>query len=168
MVSATMATLCAFVVCGILIVTVLNFLNNQFIRDLAVKAIIMITYAIFLYMFHVRHRLNTYAEHTVKFDAKKEWMAYVKTEGKTMFLLYGIIALVSELSYLVLSLMNTTRNPVTFVTQLCIGPWINMTIPVLRSIIAFVYSAIIVSLLAVLRSRKIFQDENATRKHLQE
>lgn len=46
-----------------------------------------------------------------------------------------------------------------------------MTIPVLRSVIAVVYPAIIVGLLAVLRSRKIFQNETeakATRKHLQE
>ena len=59
----------------------------------------------------------------------------------------------------------------SFVTQFCIGPWINMTVHVLRSVIAVVYSAVIVCLLAVLRSRKIFQNETeakATRKHLQE
>ncbi len=83
----------------------------------------------------------------------------------------AFIALVSELSYLVLFLMNQTRNPVTFVTQFCIGPWINMTIPVLRSVIAVVYSAVIVCLLAVLRSRKIVQDDSsakANRQRLQE
>ncbi|MBQ2255701.1 MAG: hypothetical protein II330_02455, partial [Clostridia bacterium] len=109
--------------------------------------------------------------HTGKFDPKKELIAYIKTEGKVMFTLYGIIALVSEFSYLVLFLMNQTRNPITFVTQFCMGPWVNMTIPVLRSVIAVVYSAVIVCLLAVLRSRKVYQDESVAkieRKNLQE
>ncbi|MBQ5362380.1 MAG: hypothetical protein IIU63_03440, partial [Clostridia bacterium] len=68
-------------------------------------------------------------------------------------------------------LMNQTRNPITFVTQFCMGPWVNMTIPVLRSVIAVVYSAVIVCLLAVLRSRKVYQDESVAkieRKNLQE
>ena len=131
----------------------------------------MIVYAIFLYIFRMRNRLDTYAEHTGKFDPKKELIAYIKTEGKIMFILYGIIALISEISFLVLFLTNQTRNPVTFVTQFCIGPWINMTIPVLRAVIAFVYSSVIVCLLAVLRSRKIFQDDisaKANRQRLQE
>lgn len=46
-----------------------------------------------------------------------------------------------------------------------------MTIPVLRSVIAVVYSAVIVCLLAVFRSRKVYQDESVAkieRKNLQE
>ncbi len=168
---STIASLVAFVVCALVIAAALNSVKNDAIQDLAIKAIIMIVYAIFLYIFRMRNRLNTYAEHTGKFDPKKELIAYIKTEGKVMFTLYGIIALVSEFSYLVLFLMNQTRNPITFVTQFCMGPWVNMTIPVLRSVIAVVYSAVIVCLLAVLRSRKVYQDETeakATRKHLQE
>ena len=171
MVLSTAATIGVFVVCAIAIAAALNSLKNRTVQDLAIKAIIMITYAVFLYVFHMRNRLNTYAEHKSNFDPKKELIAYIKAEGKIMFLLYGVIALVSELSYLVLFLMNQTRNPVTFVTQFCVGPWINMTIPVLRSVIAVIYSAIIVSLLAVLRSRKVFQDDSfakANRQRLQE
>ena len=168
---STIASLGAFVVCALVIAAALNSIKNDAIQDLAIKAIIMIVYAIFLYIFRMRNRLNTYAEHTNKFDPKKELIAYIKTEGKVMFTLYGIIALVSEFSYLVLFLMNQTRNPITFVTQFCMGPWVNMTIPVLRSVIAVVYSAVIVCLLAVLRSRKIFQDDStakANRHRLQE
>ena len=168
---STIASLVAFVVCALVIAAALNSIKNDAIQDLAIKAIIMIVYAIFLYIFRMRNRLNTYAEHTGKFDPKKELSAYIKTEGKVMFSLYGIIALVSEFSYLVLFLMNQTRNPITFVTQFCMGPWVNMTIPVLRSVIAVVYSAVIVCLLAVLRSRKVYQDESVAkieRKNLQE
>ena len=168
---STIASLGAFVVCALVIAAALNSIKNDAIQDLAIKAIIMIVYAIFLYIFRMRNRLNTYAEHTGKFDPKKELIAYIKTEGKVMFSLYGIIALVSEFSYLVLFLMNQTRNPITFVTQFCMGPWVNMTIPVLRSVIAVVYSAVIVCLLAVLRSRKVYQDESVAkieRKNLQE
>lgn len=168
---STIASLGAFVVCALVIAAALNSIKNDTIQDLAIKAIIMIVYAIFLYIFRMRNRLNTYAEHTGKFDPKKELIAYIKAEGKIMFILYGIIALVSEFSYLVLFLMNQTRNPITFVTQFCMGPWVNMTIPVLRSVIAVVYSAVIVCLLAVLRSRKIYRDESVAkieRKNLQE
>ena len=171
MVLSTAVTIGVFVVCAIAIAAALNSLKNRTVQDLAIKAIIMITYAVFLYVFHMRNRLNTYAEHKSNFDPKKEWIAYIKAEGKIMFLLYGVIALVSELSYLVLFLMNQARNPVTFVTQFCIGPWINMTVPVLRSVVAVVYSAVIVCLLAILRSRKIYQDDTnakAQRKRLQE
>ena len=171
MVLSTAATIGVFIVCAIAIAAALNSLKNRTVQDLAIKAIIMITYAVFLYVFHMRNRLDTYAEHTGKFDPKKELIAYIKAEGKIMFILYGIIAIVSELSFLVLFLMNQTRNPVTFVTQFCIGPWINMTIPVLRSVIAVAYSAAVTCLLAVLRSRKVYLDESgakANRKHLQE
>ena len=168
---ATAVSIGGFVVCAIVIAAALNSIKNDTIQDLAIKAIIMIVYAIFLYIFRMRNRLDTYAEHTGKFDPKKELIAYIKAEGKIMFILYGIIALVSEISFLVLFLTNQTRNPVTFVTQFCIGPWINMTIPILRAVIAFVYSSVIVCLLAVLRSRKIFQDDSsakANRQRLQE
>ena len=168
---STIASLGAFMVCGLVIAAALNSIKNDAIQDLAIKAIIMIVYAIFLYIFRMRNRLDTYAEHTNKFDPKKELIAYVKTEGKTMFIFYGAIAIVSEISHWITSLSSATPNPVTFVSQFCIGPWVNMTIPVLRSVIAVVYSAVIICLLAVLRSRKIFQNETeakATRKHLQE
>ena len=171
MVLSTVATLGTFVVFAILIAAVLNSIKNDTVQDLAIYAIILIAYAIFLYIFRMRNRLDTYAEHTDKFDTKKELIAYIQNEGKVMFMLYGIIALVSEISFLVLFLMNQARNPVTFVTQFCIGPWINMTVPVLRSVVAVVYSAVIVCLLAILRSRKIYQDDTtakAQRKRLQE
>lgn len=171
MMFATLASLGALVVCALVVAATLNSIKNEMIKDLAIKAIIMISYAIFLYIFRMRNRLDTFAQHSNKFDAKKELIAYIKTEGKIMFMLYGIIALVSELSFLVLLLMNQTRNPVTFVTQFCIGPWINIPVPVLRSVIAFVYAAAITCLLAVLRSRKIHQNESlakAERRNLQE
>lgn len=163
MVFATLATLGAFVVCALVIAAALNTLENRAVRDLAIKAIMMIAYAIFLYIFRMRNRLDTYAEHTNKFDPKKELIAYIKTEGKTMFIFYGAIAIVSEISHWITSLSSATPNPVTFVSQFCIGPWVNMTIPVLRSVIAFVYSAVIVCLLAVLRSRKVYQDESTAK-----
>ena len=171
MVFATLASLGALIVCAIVIAAALNSIGSRTFGNIAICIIIMAAYAVFLYIFHMRNRLDTYAEHTNKFDPKKELIAYVKTEGKTMFIFYGAIAIVSEISHWITSLSSATPNPVTFVSQFCIGPWVNMTIPVLRSVIAFVYSAVIVCLLAVLRSRKIFQNETeakATRKHLQE
>ena len=171
MVFATLATLGAFVICALVIAAALNSIGSKTFGNIAICVIIMATYAVFLYIFRMRNRLDTFAQHTNRFDAKKELIAYIKTEGKIMFILYGIISLVSELSYLALLLMDQTRNPITFVTQFCIGPWINMAVPVLRSVVAVVYSAVIVCLLAILRSRKIYQDDTnakAQRKRLQE
>ena len=171
MVFATLATLGAFVICALVIAAALNSIGSKTFGNIAICVIIMATYAVFLYIFRMRNRLDTFAQHTNRFDAKKELIAYIKTEGKIMFILYGIISLVSELSYLALLLMDQTRNPVTFVTQFCIGPWINIPVPVLRSVIAFAYSAGIVCLLAVLRSKKIYKDEysaKAEKRYLQE
>ena len=102
---STIASLGAFMVCGLVIAAALNSIKNDAIQDLAIKAIIMIVYAIFLYIFRMRNRLDTYAEHTNKFDPKKELIAYVKTEGKTMFIFYE-----KGYQYLVVSRGNACRK----------------------------------------------------------
>ena len=50
MMFATLASLGALVVCALVVAATLNSIKNEMIKDLAIKAIIMISYAIFLYI----------------------------------------------------------------------------------------------------------------------
>ena len=154
---ASLATLGIFLLCSILIAAVLEKIKSDFIQDAIVQVIAMAVYAAFFYRFHMYNRLNTYADHADKLDARQELVAYLRSEGKIMFALYLIIVVVAELSILITS--NAPRNPIVFATMFCLGPWMSLDIPVLRSIVAFVYSAAVVCLLTVLRSRKIIEAE---------
>ncbi len=158
---ASLAALGVFLIGSIAIAAVLAEIKNQVVRDATLYVMIMVVYAICFYRFHMYNRLNTYAEHTDKFDPKKELLAYIHAEGRIIFVIYGIIAVVTELSKIML---NVTQNPIVFATMFCLGPWMALEIPVLRSIVAFVYSAAVICLLAVLRSRKIHQEESLTKK----
>lgn len=159
---ASLATLGVILIAAIVIVAVLMEIENQTIRNSATFVLLMIVYAIFLYRFHMHSRLDTYAEHTDKFDIKKELYSYIYTEGKFMFIIYGITTIAAELSYLIMP--DISSNPILFATLFCLGPWMAMKIPVLRTVIAFVYSSSLVCALAVLKSRKIHRDKLSAKR----
>lgn len=160
---ASLATFGVFLVASILIVAVLMEIENQTLRNAALFVLLMIVYALFLYRFYMHNRLDTYAEHTDKFDIKKELFSYIHSEGKIMFIIYGIAALVAEISYFVMPNPNTPNYVMTS-TLFFLGPWMAMKIPVLRTVIAFVYSASLVCALAVLKSRKIHRDKISAKR----
>ena len=155
---ASLATLGVFLLSSIIIAAVLEKIKNEFIRDVAIQIIMMVMYAVFFYRFHMHNRLSTYADHTDKLDLKQELAVYLRAEGKIMFVIYSIIVVVAELSLLFTN--NAPQNPIVFATMFCLGPWMSLKIPVLRSVIAFTYSAIVICLLTILRSRKIHEEEN--------
>ena len=159
---ASLATLGVFLIGSIVIYAILAEIENRSIRSVIVYAIMMIMYAVFLYRFHIYNRLSTYAKHTDKLDLKKELIAYIHAEGKIIFIIYGIAAIVSELSALIMQ--NAPQNPIVFATMFCLGPWMSLKIPVLRSVIAFTYSAAVICLLTILRSRKIHKEETLIQK----
>lgn len=159
---ASLAALGVFLIGSIVIAAVLAEFENQAIREAIVYVMMMVVHAVCLYRFNMYNRLNTYAEHTDKFDPKKELLAYIRAEGRIIFIIYGIIAAVAEVSELIM--LNAPRNPIVFATMFCLGPWVSLEIPVLRSVIAFAYSAAMICLLAVLRSRKIHQEEVLVKK----
>ena len=74
------------------------FEKSRTLRDIAAYFFLMAAYILFFYRFHAHDRLDTYAEHTDKFDVKKEWLAYVRSEDKVLFLMYGICAVATDLS----------------------------------------------------------------------
>ncbi len=159
---ASLATLGVYLIGALVIAAVLMEIQNQVVRDITVYGMTMILYAVFFYRFHMHDRLNTYAKHTHKFDPKAELVAYISSEGKIMFVIYGIAAAVTEISALIMQ--NAPQNPIVFSTMFCLGPWMVLKIPVLRSIVAFAYASTVVCLLAVLRSRKIHEEESMRKK----
>lgn len=154
---ASLAVVGVFMLGAWVIAAVLGEIENDTVRTIFGDAMIMVLYAVFFYRFRMYKRLVTYAEHTDKFAFKTELTAYIRAEGKNMLVIYGILAVVTEFSCLLLQ--NAPRNPVAFATAFCLEPWMQLNVPVLRCVLAFVYSAAIVCLLAVLRSFKIHQQK---------
>jgi hypothetical protein len=154
---ASLASFASFLIGALLIAAVLSEFENRTIRDVIVYVTMMVIYAVCSYRFHMYNRLKTYAEHAEKFSIQNELISYVRAEGKIIFIIYGIIVGVVEISALIMQ--NVTPNPILFASTFCLGPWMSLKIPLLRSIIAFTYSAAVICFLAVLRSRKIFQEE---------
>ena len=158
---ASVASLLALFVSSIVVAALLREIQPKWLRDAVTYAITMVIYAVFYYRCHMGRRMKTYGEHTERFDPKREVLAYLRTEGKIMLSIYGILTVVTEISCLVTQ--NAPQNPVSFVTLFCLGPFMILKIPVLRSILAFTYSAATVCLLALLRGRKIHQEERLAR-----
>ena len=151
---ASLAVMLVFILFAWVIGATFNEIENQTLREVILHIVMMVMYAVFFYRFRMYKRLVMYEEHADRFEPKKELIAYIRTEGKIMFLLYGFSAAVAEVSCWMIP--ADTRNPITFAAQFFMGPWMGLSIPVLRAVIAFVYSSAMVCLLAVLRSRKIY------------
>ena len=128
------------------------------LRDMISSIFMALAYTICLYHFHMRDRLNTYATHSNSFDVKAELKAFLRGEGKIILMIYGICAVAAEIDLLIPR--ATASRPVAMVCSLCITMICGyFPIPVLRSILAFVISAVMVCLLAMLRSWKVYRDE---------
>ncbi len=158
---AALASAGIFVGLSMIIVAVLKEFSPA-IRDIIVQALVMVMYPVFFYHFHMRDRLDTYAEHTDKFDVKKELLAYLRSEGKIMLTIYGACAAVSEISGWLIP--NTPQNPIKFPAMFCIGPFVGIPLPIVGSLLAFVYSSVVVCALALIRSRTVYL-EASSRMH---
>ena len=154
---ASLASGGALVIGSLVIAAALAEIENQPIRDASIYALVMVIYAVFLYRFHLYPRLDTYAEHTNHFAPKKELFAFIRTEGKIIFAIYGIVAIAAELSDLIIP--NTPQNPILFSSLFCLSSFMAIPIPVVRSIMALAYSVALVCLLVILRSRKIHREK---------
>jgi hypothetical protein len=113
--------------------------------------------------FHEYNRLDTYAEHAGKFDLKRELLAYIRADGKFLFIIYGICAVVTDISCVVLQ--YSPKNFVGLLTSFCLGPWAGVIhIPVVCSVLCFVYASAVACVLAMLRSRKVSQEDTMAKK----
>jgi len=131
--------------------------KSRTLRDIAAYFFLMATYILFFYRFHAHDRLDTYAEHTDKFDVKKEWLAYVRSEDKVLFLMYGICAVATDLSGVITR--YAPGNFIALMTMPSQGPWILFEKPILCTLISFAYSFIVACVIALVRSRKIYVEK---------
>lgn len=151
---ASLAVMCCFILFAWVIGAFFNEIENQTLREVILHIVMMVMYAVFFYRLRMYKRLVMYEEHADRFEPKKELLAYIRDEGRIMLALYGIAAAVAEISCWMIPV--DARNPIVFATHFFMGPWMALDVPVLRAVIAFAYSATVVCLLAVLRSRKIY------------
>lgn len=151
---ASLASMLVFILFAWVIGATFNEIENQTLREIILHIVMMVLYAVFFYRLRMYKRLVMYEEHADRFEPKKELLAYIRDEGRIMLALYGIAAAVAEISCWVIPVGE--RNPVVFTSHFFMGPWMALDVPVLRAVIAFAYSATVVCLLAVLRSRKIY------------
>lgn len=160
---ASLATFGVYMASSLLIAAIFEGDDKKDLRFLAAYLFMMAAYAVFFYRFHEYNRLDTYAEHTGKFDLKKELLAYIRADGKYLFIIYGICAVVTDISCVVLQ--YSPKNFVGLLTTFCLGPWPNnIKIPVVCAVVCFVYASAVACVLALLRSRKIRLEET-TVKH---
>ena len=155
---SVLVTFVAMMLSSIIVSAVLNEFDNQVVETLISDVIMLVVYAVSFYKFHQNDRINTYARHTEAFDVKAEILAYLRGEGKYMFIFFGICAVLREVFGLIpgsfISLVG-----VIFV-DILLNPIVSfLHIPVLSSFIAFLYACALLCLLVVIRSRKIHQDD---------
>ena len=160
---ASLATFGVYMASSLLIAAIFEGDDKKDLRFLAAYIFMMAAYAIFFYRFHEYNRIDTYAEHTDKFSLKKELLAYIRADGKYLFIIYGICAVVTDISCVVLQ--YSPQNFVGLLTSFCLGPWAGVIhIPVVCSVLCFVYASAVACVLAMLRSHKIHQEDTMPQK----
>ena len=142
------------------LLTAAVFENNKLLRFMGGYVLLAAFYAVFLYRFHMYPRISTYVSHTGKLDCKAELRGFLRADGKILLTFYGILAVAHEAS--ILALQGSPQNPVGLVCAFPLGAfWAEIPVPILRSVLAVVYASVVACGLALLRSRKIYQEDMA-------
>jgi hypothetical protein len=135
-------------------------------RNIAVFIVMAVFNAGMLYKLHFSNHIYTYAEHGDKFDVMSELKAYIRAEGKYFLLIYGLCALASEIDMLIPR--ATVGGPVMMVCSFALNPcWGYIPIPVLRYVLACLYSFGVICVMAIIRSRKVYKQERKIRNQHQ-
>ena len=158
-VKASLACFGMLLVFSIILAAVLMEFENRLIRDSIMYVLTMACYAVFFYRFHMFPRISTYVVHTDKVDLKQELLGFFRADGKFILAIYALAAVAIEISCFVFP--SPTPNPIATACLFALGPCILIPVPVLRSAVGFVYAAIVLCALVMLRSRKIYQDDLA-------
>ena len=132
-------------------------------RSVALAVVMGVVNAAALYILHFRNHIYTYAEHGDKFSVMAELKAYIRGEGKYFLWIYGLCALASEIDMLIPR--ETVGRPVATVCGFALNLiWGYVPVPVVRNLLALLYSFGMVCLLAVLRSRKVYLEDRSKRR----
>ena len=136
------------------------FENHPMLGEIVTPVLMALAYAVCFYRFYMFDRLDTYAEHTDTFDVKAEVRAFLQGEGRIILIIYGICSVAAEIDLLIPR--ATPGRPVATACSLCITMICGyFPVPVLRSVLSFAVSVLIVVVLAILRSRKIHRERAA-------
>ena len=155
---ATLASLGVFIAVAAILAAVLNEIENEVIRDCIAYVITMAIYAALFYRFHMYPRINTYVSHGDSFDHKAELFGFWRADGKLILIIFGLASVAIEISCFVFP--SPTPNPIATACLFAMGPFcVLIPIPVLRSVVCFVYAAAVLCGLTLLRSHKIYQDD---------
>ena len=133
------------------------FEKSRTLRDIAAYVFLMAAYILFFYRFHAHDRLDTYAQHTDKFDMRKELLAYIRSEDRVLFLIYAICAVATDLSGVITQ--YAPANMIALVTMPAQGPWILFEKPILCTVLSIGYSFTVACVIALVRSRKIYVEK---------
>lgn len=139
---------------------VLNEFDSQLVKNLIFDSITMAVYAVCFYRFHQYPRLDTYTEHPQKLDAKGELLAYIRAEGKYLFIFYGACAVLHTVIFDLLPPTPLIFVDIFFIETVLTPMIVHQHIPmILDSLLGFIYACAVACGLVLLRSRKILQDE---------
>ena len=157
-----LATLVCFgmlIVFSIILAAVLMEIESRVVRDYAMYVLTMACYGVFFYRFHMIPRIGTYVDHADGFNFKAELRGFLRADGKFVLAIYVLAAVATEISCYIFP--SPTPNPVATACVFALGPFSMLPVPILRSVICFVYAAAVLCGLTLLRSRKIYKNDLA-------
>lgn len=158
-VKASLVCFGMLLVFSIILAAVLMEFESQLIRDCIMYVLTMACYVIFFYRFHMFPRISTYVVHAERVDMKKEMLGFLRADGKYILAIYALAAVAIEISCYIFP--SPTPNPIATACLFALGPCIIIPVPVLRSVVGFVYAAVVLCVLTLIRSRKIHQNDLA-------
>ena len=137
---------CVFFILVGFIRKMLENISTYNTRSFFLMALLFIIYSIFFLLFYRRGIESTYYSHKDKFSIVNESKSFLQsTDGKANLIVYGILAIILELSLLIGS---TNKNPISMVFLMFFPFATTIKVIVLRSIISFILT-LITSLVAV-------------------
>ena len=159
-VKTSLACFGVLLVFSIILAAALMEFESRLVRDCIMYVLTMACYAVLFYRFHMYPRISTYMEHPMQFDLKKEFGAFLRADGRIILAIYGVAAVAIEISCFIFP--SPTPNPIATACLFALGPFGGLIpVPVLRSVICFVYAAVVLCVLTLLRSRKIYKNDLA-------
>lgn len=104
-------------------------------KDLYISICVLILYFISFYVIHEQRRTEPFCSIEESYTPKKETEAYFSKEGKYLFSIYGICAVIMEISFFIFT--GDTFNPISFICYMFFPLSISITIPIIRAIVCF-------------------------------
>ena len=143
---------------------VLNEFSIQLLINLIYEVFTMTVFAVSFYRFHQYPRISTYMEHPRELDMKGELLAYIRAEGKYLFIFFGVCAVLRVVfNYIAASFISLVG--IIFIDTVTTSIGTQLHLPaVLSALIALIYACAMVCGLALLRSRKIHEEDRLARR----